>query len=162
MSDLSSRWADTVDSFGLKIGAAMGWPPMGGRMTAILMLSDEPMTVNDLRVELHASAGGVSETTRILIEVGVIERVKVPGSRQHAFQWRRDAWVACARHQADQLLPFLELAATATAESGLFSPEQQERFQRMLEYYTYMRASMDALALEIEAMFAETGTYTRG
>jgi DNA-binding transcriptional regulator GbsR (MarR family) len=161
MNELSSRWSATIDSFGLKIGAAMGWPPMGGRMTAILMLSEKPLTVAELREELHASAGSVSETTRILIEVGVIERVKVDGSRQHAFQWRRDAWVGCARHQVDQLLPFLELATTALQEDGRFSPEQQQRFQRMFEYYTHMVASMDAIAREIEAMFAETGTYTR-
>ena len=49
-----------VESFGRRVGEAMGWPPMAGRAAGALMLSERPLTMAELQERLgfgdHATA----------------------------------------------------------------------------------------------------------
>ncbi|MER5438719.1 helix-turn-helix domain-containing protein [Streptomyces sp. NPDC002790] len=127
-----------VEDFGRRIGSAMGWPPIAGRLAGVLMLSPDPMTLSELQARLGASKGSTSEMTRLLIANGTVERVKVPGVRQAGYVWRDDAWSGCLQHQLTQTEQLLELARTAQ-ERGVGMPEaQQARLRDMHTYYDFM------------------------
>lgn len=140
-----------IEDFGIRIGGAMGWPPMAGRAAGVLMLSDVPLTLTQLQEALAASKGSVSEMTRLLITTGTVERFKEPGSRQYVFQWRDDAWIGCLQHQLEQTVDLRELAETARKRGSALAPEQRARFDAMYEYYSFMVGRLEALLKEYTA-----------
>lgn len=148
-----------VESFGRQIGAAMGWPPMAGRAAGVLMLSDSPLNTAQLQVALDASKGSVSETTRLLIDNGVIERFKETGRRQFVYRWRHDAWVGCLEHQLRATLQLRDFAESVKAQGEVLPRIQRQRLKQMNEYYRFMadrlQGLLDEYAQLLEADRAE-------
>ncbi|WP_344860590.1 hypothetical protein [Amycolatopsis ultiminotia] len=139
------------DDFATVIGQAMGWPPMAGRTAAVLLLSERPMTVQQLQDELGASAGSVSEMTRLLITNGVVHRFKPPGARHFAYEWRQDAWAGCLEHTLRQTTQLRELAHNALRENDEFAGLQRGRLRQMAAYYDFMVARLTLLLEDYRA-----------
>ncbi len=114
------------------------------------MLSEEPMTLAQLQEELGASKGSASETTRLLITNGVVERRKEPGQRQFVYRWREDAWVGCLQHVLASTTELLDLSRRTCAGSGTFSHRQRGRLLEMKEYYTFMVERLGAMSADYE------------
>lgn len=134
-----------VESFGSQIGDAMGWPPMAGRAAGVLMLSDSPLTMAQLQDALDASKGSVSETTRLLIDNGVIERFKELGQRQYVYRWRHDAWVGCLEHQLRAMAQLLDFAESVRVQGQKLPRTQRQRVEQMGEYYRFMTDRLQGL-----------------
>jgi DNA-binding transcriptional regulator GbsR (MarR family) len=145
-----------IEDFGLRIGRAMGWPPMAGRTSGVLMLSDRPLTLAELQDALDASKGSVSEMTRLLVLNGVVERYKEPGSRQFVFRWRDDAWVGCLQHQVSVNRDLLDLAESAQRQGRHLPSEQRERLRQMRDYYVFMTEQLEALLARYSSSRART------
>jgi DNA-binding transcriptional regulator GbsR (MarR family) len=140
--------AALLDDFATAIGQTMGWPPMAGRTAGVLLLSDRPMTVQELQDELAASAGSVSEMTRLLIANGVVRRFKEPSARHFVYEWRPDAWAGCLEHQLRQTEQLRDLAHR-TEQGGRTLPDvQRARLREMAAYYDFMVARLEALLEE--------------
>ncbi|MDP3879569.1 MAG: MarR family transcriptional regulator [Dehalococcoidales bacterium] len=70
-----------------------GMPRMAGRIMGWLMISDPPhQTVGDLTKVLLASKGSISTMTRLLIRLGLLERISLPGQRRDYFRLKSGAW----------------------------------------------------------------------
>ncbi|MFG2005134.1 GbsR/MarR family transcriptional regulator [Spirillospora sp. NPDC048911] len=140
-----------IDDFGLRIGRAMGWPPMAGRAAGVLMLSETPLTMTELQTALNASKGSMSETTRLLVISGTVRRFKEPGARQYVYEWRDDAWIGCLQHQLEQTVELLTLAESAQTTGADLPARQRERLREMHEYYTFMVEQLKALLADYKA-----------
>ena len=137
--------------FARVIGRTMGWPPVAGRTAGVLMLGAEPMTARQLRDEVGASAGAMSEVTRLLIDNGVVRRFKEPGARHFVYEWRPDAWAGCLEHQVRQVGELRELAhRSAERGAGLPAPAG-ERIRDMVAYYDVVADRLAALLAEYRA-----------
>ena len=137
-----------IDDFATVIGQAMGWPPMAGRTAGVLLLSEQPMTVQHLQDEVGASAGSVSEMTRLLIDNGVVHRFKEPGTRHFVYEWRSDAWVGCLEHQLRQTEQLRDLARHSAEHGNGFAEPQRRRLQDMVGYYDFIVARLTSLLEE--------------
>lgn len=134
-----------VDDFGTVIGQTMGWPPMAGRTAGVLLLSEGPMTVQQLQSELGASAGAMSEMTRLLIANGVVRRFKPPGTRHFVYEWRPDAWAGCLEHQLHQTAELRDLAHNAVRQGHALDEPQRRRLRDMAAYYDFMVTNLTSL-----------------
>ena len=63
-----------------------------GQIHALLMISPDPMTTDQIIKELGISRGSVSMNLRSLIEWGVVYKAFVPGDRKEFFTSEKDAW----------------------------------------------------------------------
>jgi DNA-binding transcriptional regulator GbsR (MarR family) len=59
---------------------------------ALLLISPDPLTQDEIMEELHISRGNVNMNTRELINWGLIERVLLPGERKEYFTAEKDIW----------------------------------------------------------------------
>lgn len=78
-----------IENFIERVGLSAeedGLPRIAGRMMAFFVIHGGPISFSNLADELRVSRGSVSTNTRILISLGVIERVSRPGERQDYFQ----------------------------------------------------------------------------
>jgi len=66
-----------------------GLPRIAGRMLGAFLVSPKTrLSADDLVKELHASRASVSTMTRLLLQLGMIERMSVPGERKDYFRLR--------------------------------------------------------------------------
>ena len=151
-TEVARTGAETLlDDFAVVIGQTMGWPPTAGRTAGVLMLSEQPMAARQLQAEVGASAGSMSEITRLLIDNGVVHRFKAPGARHFVYQWRPDAWVGCLEHQLRQVEALRDLAHGTEATGGTPPGVARLRLRDMVDYYDFMVVRLTAVLEEYRA-----------
>lgn len=59
---------------------------------ALLMVSADPLSQDDIMAELNISRGNVNMNIRDLIDWGLVDRVIIPGERREYFSAEKDIW----------------------------------------------------------------------
>jgi DNA-binding transcriptional regulator GbsR (MarR family) len=59
---------------------------------ALLLISPDPITQDDIMEQLNISRGNVNMNTRELIDWGLVDRIIVPGERKEYFTAEKDIW----------------------------------------------------------------------
>jgi DNA-binding MarR family transcriptional regulator len=122
-----------------------GLPRMAGRIWGFLLVSDAAeVPAAELATGLQASAGSVSTATRLLVQTGLVRRVRRPGER-------RD-WFALAPDGLERLLG-LRLAALAEGTrfvarwSEVFAerPVVRARLDELHDLYAYLEREFPRL-----------------
>jgi DNA-binding transcriptional regulator GbsR (MarR family) len=112
-----------------------------GRIWAVLYLSPEPLTAEDLRVCLKLSSGAVSMTLNELLRWGVVRKVWVQGERKDFFTaevalWRMISRVYSEREKTE-IVTAIEAFEEALAELATLrhssDPKVRERAELQYE-----------------------------
>ena len=123
-----------------------GVPRIGGQIIGWLLIADPPQqTSGDLVAALGASKGSISTMTRFLIQVRLIERVRLPGQRRAYFQIRAAAWVELLEARMGGLTAIRRLAERGLGVLADAPPAQRARLQTMYEMYAFFEREMPAL-----------------
>ena len=124
-----------------------GLPRMAGRILGCLLISDPPhQSTIELAKTLMASMGSISTMTRFLIQIGLIERLSLPGIRHDYFRLRPDAWQQMIRRGLEDEIKMIK----QLAEHGLElltdkNPVTRKCLEEMLDVYTFLRQEFPAL-----------------
>ncbi len=104
----------------------IGFPRMGGRIFAWLLISESPQaSMAELMEALQASKSSISSMTRLLIQVELIEVVSLPGVRRDYFRIRDDAWTKALKDRLAQAFTFRQLAAEGLVLLKDLLPEEK-------------------------------------
>ncbi|NLF14320.1 MAG: MarR family transcriptional regulator [Anaerolineaceae bacterium] len=130
----------------------MGLPRMAGRVLGVLLISDPPeQSLTDLCEILHASKSSVSTNTRLLTEMGLIERVASPLPRQVSFRFKPGGWTVFIRQR-------LKLWASLhdIAEQGLELLQERQgmaddRLQEAHDIFSLIEEELPALLERVES-----------
>ncbi|HEX5850115.1 MAG TPA: MarR family transcriptional regulator [Rubrobacter sp.] len=142
MDDKRKRY---VEEFGLLFGQ-FGLSRMLGRVLGVLMISDPPeRSAGELAEALGASRGSISQTTRSLIQMGLVERRARPGERRDYFCVKPGAWGGLMRREMDALGEFRETAERGLAMLGSGDPEVRRNLEEMRDFYAYWEKEMPAV-----------------
>lgn len=108
---LSNEERTFVEEVGI-VFEQTGLPRMAGRIFGRLMICDPPyQSPSQLAAALIASRGSISTMTRLLTQLGIIERFCLPGERQTYFQLSANALRHLTGHGlADEIRLFRQLA----------------------------------------------------
>ncbi|MBK1614685.1 hypothetical protein CKO44_14520 [Rubrivivax gelatinosus] len=85
MSENDAAIERFIETHGL-LAESDGLPRILGRMAAIFMLEPGPFSFSEIGERLQISRASVSTTTRLLENLGVLERIARPGDRQAYFR----------------------------------------------------------------------------
>lgn len=84
---------------------------MAGRILGALLIAKPPyQSATQLADTLQASKGSLSTMTRLLLQMGLIERVGLPGHRSDYFRIKPGAWTALVRQTVYELTAMRQLA----------------------------------------------------
>ena len=128
-----------VESFGLYWEQA-GLPRMAGRILSWLLICDPPhQTMHELTEALQASKSSISTGTRMLIQMGIIERLSMPGQRRDHYRVVPDSWSHIMEEKAKkQFTELRRLAERGIALLDAASPARRQRLEEMRDYYVFM------------------------
>src|SRR5262249_4125968 len=80
-----------------EMGPKWGVPKAMAQIHALLMISEKPLSTDDVMQELAISRGNANMNLRSLSDWGLIRRVFVKGDRKEYFQSEKDVWNMCCR-----------------------------------------------------------------
>jgi len=120
-----------------------GFPHMAGRVVGSLLVCIPPeRALDELADDLQASKGSISMATQLLLRVGVIEKVSIPGERRHFYRIQPGFWLDTFARKDEELDRYRQVG-----EAGLrlLAEEPVESKGRLLE----MLAFIDFVAQEL-------------
>ena len=125
-----------------------GLPRTAGRIFGWLLISDPPhQSNNELAEVLMASRGSISSMSRLLIQLGLLERISLTGVRHGYFQLRLDAWQHMIKHGLeDEVKMFRQLAEHGLELLADKNPLARKGLEEMRDIYTFFEREFPALA----------------
>lgn len=82
---------------------------------ALLLISPEPLSAEDVMEELNISRGNANMNLRELIDWGLVQKVLIPGERREFFSAEKDIWKVARqivkerkKRELDQMIPVLK------------------------------------------------------
>jgi len=116
----------------------VGLPRMAGRIFGWLLISDPPhQSPSELAEVLQASKGSISTITRLLMQIGLIERISLPGQRRDYFRIKPDAWSQLTRQRMAQMTAFRQLAERGLQLMTGQEAELQQRLEEMRDMHAF-------------------------
>ena len=124
-----------------------GLPRTAGRIFGWLLISDPPhQSTSELAEALMASRGSISSMTRLLIQMGTIERISLMGIRHGYFHLRPDAWQHMIKHGLeDEIKMFRQLAEHGLELLADKTPLTRKGLEEMRDIYTFFEREFPAL-----------------
>jgi len=124
-----------------------GMPRMAGRILGWLLISDPPhQSTEQITKALIASKGSISTMTRLLIQIGLIERLSLPGVRCDYFRLRSDAWQhMIGRGLTEEIKMVRQLADRGLELLGDKTPVTRNWLEEMRDVYTFLELEFPAL-----------------
>ncbi len=130
----------------------VGLPRMAGRIFGWLLISEPVQQSSSHLAEiLHASKGSISTTTRLLIQIGLIERVSLLGDRRDYFQIKPHAWSQMTEQHISQITAFRKLAERGLDLLKDTPPPLQKRLQEMRDIHAFLERELPLLHQRWEA-----------
>ena len=123
-----------------------GLPRMAGRIVGLLLICTPPHQAADQIARiLDASKGTVSTMTRLLMQLGLIEKVGLPGERRDYFRLRQDLWEQMLALQLAEMSQMRELAERGLTLLEDAPATEQERLREMYELHAFFERELPTL-----------------
>ncbi|MXX77059.1 MAG: transcriptional regulator [Holophagales bacterium] len=135
-------------------------PRIAGRLVGLLILSPEPVRFDHLTERLRVSRGSISTNTRLLENMGVIQRVTRPGDRRDYFKINEEPGLLLRivdRYRARQASAE-EMKQALLPESGA-GGVVAERLDRFIRFYSILADSLNSV---LAAMAGDDGNSRPG
>jgi DNA-binding transcriptional regulator GbsR (MarR family) len=115
-----------------------GQPPIAGRIFGLLLLSVEPLSLDELSQALGVSKASASTNARLLAQLGVVEQVRRPGSRRDYYQMVPDLFERSMAQRLARWQRFTEVIGEGRRTLALRSPEVRDRLEQYESAFTYI------------------------
>ena len=143
MNEAQQRY---VEDFGLFF-ERFGLSRMLGRVLGVLLVRPPERSAEELAGMLAASRGSISQATRGLVRMGLVQRLTKPGERRDYFRVRRGTWMELTRQQVAATTALREIAEKGLDLLDSDDPGAKRGLQEMRDFYAFWENELPA-ALE--------------
>ena len=129
----------------------MGIPRMSGRILGVLLIADPPeQSIDDLCAVLGASKSAISINTRLLDEMGLIERVPSPVPRRVYYRFVAGGWVVFMRMRFRLMASLHQIAERGLELLHDQDPYLRERLQEAHDMFSLIEDQLPQILTELE------------
>lgn len=142
----SKALGDFIEAWG-SMGMLWGINRSMARIHALLIASDEPLTLDAIAERLQISRGNTSMSLRELRNWGVVRRVNLPGDRHDHWVTEPDVWMMFFRIAAERKKRELDPARDAVKQALARLDDRAARAVKgRLEQMSDLLATLDSIA----------------
>jgi len=124
-----------------------GLPHMAGRVLGALMICVPPqMSMDELAKQLQASKGSISSATKMLLRLGIIEKISMPGHRRRYYRPRPNLWSDLFAQQMGHLKEHHALADQGLKVLAGESLDMKERLIEMQVFFDFVEKELPGFA----------------
>lgn len=140
-----SEKSDFVDDFSLKI-EELGHPRIYGQILGWMLICDPPhQSFPDLMENLNISKASVSNTTRMMLEQGLIEKVRLKGERQIYFKIKKGALIEFMEKQMALTIDLEEITKRGLELSKREGGTDFTRLERIHSFHQFLAQHLPEL-----------------
>ena len=142
--------------------AGLGFPRMAARVLFVIMCAEEDaLTAAEIAERLEISPAAVSGAVRYLIQIQMLRREPVPGSRRDRYRLPGDTWYEVSAVKGTAYKIFSEIAAEGVDALGGTSTGPGARVAQMRDYFEFIHDEMPSLLDRWEAIKADARSSAR-
>jgi hypothetical protein len=124
----------------------LGLPRMAGRIIGWLLVCEPPQqSMAELGCALSGSKASMSTMSRLLVQMGLVERVRLPGARRDQFRIRPGMWADAVKARLDSYRHGRELAERGLAALAGRPALARARLQAVRDMYAWYELEMPKL-----------------
>ncbi|MEM7346514.1 MAG: MarR family transcriptional regulator [Chloroflexota bacterium] len=124
----------------------LGLTRMAGRVMGWLLICDPPhQSMGELVDALLASKASISNTTRLLIQIGFIERISLPGERRDYFRIKPDAFFEVTKAEMFKMRALRQLTDRGLTLLDAQDPSLKMRLDGMREMCLFFEENLPPL-----------------
>ncbi|MEP6491804.1 MAG: MarR family transcriptional regulator [bacterium] len=127
-----------------------GLSPIAGRLFALLLLSDEPRSLDELAALLGVSKASVSTDARRLLERGIVERSSPAGDRRDYYELAPDFFAKVIRSRVERWRTLHGLVNGMRDAGFKVSPVVRDRFSSIDEIHSFVVDGIDGALTDWE------------
>ncbi|MFN8294951.1 MAG: transcriptional regulator [Chitinophagales bacterium] len=136
------------------LGSQWGINKTMAQIHALMMVSTEPLSTEDIMEELSISRGNANMNIRELTDWGLVSKVFKAGERRDYFIGEKDVWKIAKQvakiRKTRELDPILKLLTELKNIDGVVKNEDNKHFQKMVNDVHKLALNVDRL---IEGIF---------
>jgi DNA-binding transcriptional regulator GbsR (MarR family) len=133
-SQLEQAKAKFIQCWG-QMGSCWGINKTMAQIHALLMVSDKPLSTDEVMEELKISRGNANMNLRDLVSWGLIRRVVEKGDRREYFQSEKDVWkmfcIISRERKKREIEPVISILEECL--DGSFSDKSGQEFRKQVE-----------------------------
>lgn len=133
---------DFIEGMGL-VFQGDGMPRIAGRLLGLFVLYGGPFSFAELAQRLEVSRGSVSTNTRLLEDLGVIERVALKGERQDYFRLASDPYVQIVERKRDRSIRAREAILRNAQTMEEVDAEGMDRVAELANFFRVLAHATD-------------------
>ncbi len=149
-----------VDRMGLATESD-GLSPIAGRLFALLLLANEPKSLDELSAALDVSKASVSTDARRLLERGIAERVTRAGDRRDYYELAPDFFVRIVQSRVNRWRRIQTLADDLRGQAEELSPVVRERIDSIDDVQNFVIERLEQALAEWEQRGRESESRPR-
>jgi DNA-binding transcriptional regulator GbsR (MarR family) len=132
-----------------------GLPRMAGQIIGQLLFSRSPLVSSaELAEALQVTKGVISTTSRLLIQIELIERVKLMGDRRDYFRLKKRPWFHSFKQELYVISAYRQMAQQGLVAIADYKSERKEALEEMFELYSFLEKEFPALIARWEQEWA--------
>ena len=125
---MDQTYTEFIDRMGI-VAEHDGMSPIAGRLFALLLVSEEPRSLDDLADQLGVSKASVSTDARRLLERGIAERVSRAGDRRDYYELATDFFARMIEARITRWRRMQLLANDVRDQASKLSPIVRQRIE---------------------------------
>ncbi len=124
----------------------MGLPRMAGRIFGWLMVCEPAyQSAEELAENLEASKGSISSMTRLLIQMGLVDKIGLPGKRETYYRIKPGSWSELVRTRLYYITATRKLADRGLELTRGRSAESRKRLKELRDFHSFLEREIPAL-----------------
>ncbi|HET8866064.1 MAG TPA: hypothetical protein VFM80_10240 [Gracilimonas sp.] len=143
--------SDFVEAFSLKI-EELGHPRIYGQILGWLLICDPPhQSFPNLMENLDISKASVSNVTRMLLERGLIEKVRIKGERQIYFKLKEGSVIDFMQKQLRLALDLEEITSKGLEFLSKEKDTDSKRLEKANDFHRFLAEQSENLIKKYKA-----------
>jgi predicted transcriptional regulator len=123
-----------------------GLPRMASRVLFVLMAADEEaLTAGELAERLEVSPAAISGAVRYLIQISMVAREPVPGSRRDRYRLADDSWYEVTLAKMTLIKTIADFADQGVVAAGGATTRAGARLANMRDFYVFVQENLPDL-----------------
>jgi DNA-binding transcriptional regulator GbsR (MarR family) len=141
--ELNQKTREFIEKMGLLFEHA-GSTRTHGRMMGLMLVSDKPLSLDEMADQLRVSKASLSTNARLAVQIGMAQRVSLPGDRKDYYEMSPGSFERMVADRVRAIDAFVRLA-----DEGLFAvaPENtgaRHRLQKMKDFYLFFLGELQS------------------
>jgi len=140
--ELNQKTREFIEKMGLMFEHA-GSTRTHGRMMALMLVTDNPLSLDEMAQRLQISKASLSTNARLAVQIGMARRVSRPGDRKDYYEMTPASFESMVAHRLQAIDVFIHLADDGLAAIETDNATARIRLEKMKEFYQFFLGELE-------------------